>query len=611
MRFLPNRRSRRLRPLLPAFALSGAALLASVSLAGVAEAQTTVVEGFSVNRFDPADRGGEWFALDSLDLRGHLRPAAGAMLDWAHKPLVLYDAQGEEQRAIVSNQLFVHIGGGVNLWDTLRLSLDIPIAAVNSGETGYASASAGSPETLQYSAPNGRPIGDLRLSATYRLAGAFREKLTLALNAHLYLPTGTAAGYTGDDSVRFSPGLEASGAFVPKGSVPPITYAARLGLMVRPNEAVGFSDATGTEVQFAAAAGVQLLDRRLTVGPEVFGSSVVSQSGAFLGRRATPLEVLVGAHMAIPAYKPIPDGFKGGVAIGPGFTHGAGTPLIRVLATIEWTPPIAEVKEAPKPGDRDKDFIVDPEDDCPDDAGPASSEKGKNGCPPPKPKPGDKDGDRIIDLADACPDQPGPPNDNPKKHGCPPPPDRDADTIPDPQDACPDEAGPPNEKPTLNGCPPPKDRDQDTFLDPVDACPDAPGVASDDPKKNGCPMAIIEKGQIRILDQVKFATGSAKILKESDPILQAVAKILTDNPGIAKVRIEGHTDNKGTKIGNKMLSKSRADSVMKWLTAHGIDKKRLVNEGLGQEKPIATNDTEEGRKENRRVEFHIVEEIKK
>ncbi len=71
--------------------------------------------------------------------------------------------------------------------------------------------------------------------------------------------------------------------------------------------------------------------------------------------------------------------------------------------------------------------------------------------------------------------------------------------------------------------------------------------------------------------------------------------------------MEGHTDNRGSAAYNKALSQRRAASVVNWLVSRGIDKKRLSSKGMGLEKPIDTNDTDEGRQNNRRVEFHIVE----
>jgi outer membrane protein OmpA-like peptidoglycan-associated protein len=172
----------------------------------------------------------------------------------------------------------------------------------------------------------------------------------------------------------------------------------------------------------------------------------------------------------------------------------------------------------------------------------------------------------------------------------------------------PDEAGVANEDPKKHGCPPPKDRDGDAITDDVDACPDAAGEANEDPKKHGCPVARVEQGQIKIREQVQFAYNSAQILKASDFIIEAVTKILQDNPGITKVNIEGHTDSKGGDAFSKQLSQRRATAVMQALVKRGIDKKRLTAKGFGEEKPLDTNDTEEGRANNRRVEFHIVED---
>src|SRR6185369_6072482 len=104
-------------------------------------------------------------------MRGHLRPAAGVLAEWSHKPLVLYDKDGNETAAIVKNQLFVHFGGSINILDTLRISLDLPLAALNSGDEG--SVDAADKSVLTYPAPNGRPLGDLRLSAAYRLFGTY------------------------------------------------------------------------------------------------------------------------------------------------------------------------------------------------------------------------------------------------------------------------------------------------------------------------------------------------------------------------------------------------------------------------------------------------------
>src|SRR6188508_2636386 len=93
---------------------AGCALALITSFPTVAHAQS---EGFAINRFDPADRGSDWFAADSLDMRGHGRLALGVTADWGEKPLVLYDLEGDERSAVIGHQLFVHIGGSLMLWD--------------------------------------------------------------------------------------------------------------------------------------------------------------------------------------------------------------------------------------------------------------------------------------------------------------------------------------------------------------------------------------------------------------------------------------------------------------------------------------------------------------
>ena len=142
----------------------------------------------------------------------------------------------------------------------------------------------------------------------------------------------------------------------------------------------------------------------------------------------------------------------------------------------------------------------------------------------------------------------------------------------------------------------------------MDVCPDTPAGKYPDGKRPGCPLASKLGTQIEIFSPVLFKTDSAEILtgKESTDVLDAVAKLLKESPEIVLVRVEGHTDDKASDPHNMQLSKRRAASVVAALVSRGINAKRLRSEGLGKSKPIAPNDTEEGRAKNRRVEFHIV-----
>jgi len=92
------------------------------------------------------------------------------------------------------------------------------------------------------------------------------------------------------------------------------------------------------------------------------------------------------------------------------------------------------------------------------------------------------------------------------------------------------------------------------------------------------------------------------LLEESFAELERVKKFLLEHPDI-KITIEGHTDNIGSLSYNMQLSLARAKAVRDWFIKNGIDEKRLKYKGYGPKKPIAQNDTEDGRSQNRRVEF--------
>jgi outer membrane protein OmpA-like peptidoglycan-associated protein len=86
-----------------------------------------------------------------------------------------------------------------------------------------------------------------------------------------------------------------------------------------------------------------------------------------------------------------------------------------------------------------------------------------------------------------------------------------------------------------------------------------------------------------------------------------VRKVLVEHPEIKKLEVRGYTDNRGDSKANKLLSEQRAQAVVKWLVASGVEAARLSAVGYGDENPVDTNSTESGRKTNRRVEFHATE----
>lgn len=567
---------------LASYRRAAAAAVLSLLLPSAALAQNA---GFAINRFDPAERGSDWFAADSLDLRGHGRLMLGATGDYSRKPLVLYDRDGDEIKSIIRHQLFVHVGGSLVLWDRLRLGVNLPILA-------YQQGSGATVQGVRFNAEDGAALGDLRLAADVRLLGEYRSPISLAAGVAVFAPTGDQDHFAGDGKVRLLPRLLLA------GDVGNLVYAAKLGVLYRANDSGFNGSAQGTEAVVAAAIGYRTTNGKLVVGPELFGSSVITDSDAFFSKRATPFELLFGAH-----YK-VSDDWRLGAGVGPGLTRGFGAPQFRGLLSLEWAPEPKEPLALPPapPKDRDNDGILDNDDACPDEPGVQNDDPKKNGCP----APGDRDQDGILDPDDACPGEPGIASEDPKKNGCPRP-DSDKDGVFDDEDTCVHEPGVRTDDPTTNGCPPPKDSDKDTIFDPEDACPQTPGPRDEDPKKNGCPAARVEQGQIKILERVEFENNSAKLRPASEKILQAVLGVMNEHPEFTKLSVEGHTDNRGGDNHNLDLSRRRAASVMKWLTDHGIAKGRLSSKGLGMTTPIDTNDTDVGRQNNRRVEFHILE----
>ncbi|MFS4492615.1 OmpA family protein [Maribacter sp. 2308TA10-17] len=230
--------------------------------------------------------------------------------------------------------------------------------------------------------------------------------------------------------------------------------------------------------------------------------------------------------------------------------------------------------------DADGDGIEDSKDSCPNQAG----SKEMNGCP-------DADGDGVADKDDACPNEAG----LAALAGCP---DADGDGVADKDDECPNEAGPSENK----GCPW-ADKDGDSVLDKDDKCPDVAGTVAN----NGCPEVTVEV-QKQLNDYAKtilFDSGKSSIKAESTGVMVDIIRILAEYP-TAKFSVEGHTDSQGPAASNQKLSESRANAVRDFLIGEGIGADRLSAAGYGEDKPIATNKTRAGRKENRRVEINLI-----
>lgn len=575
-----------------------------VAWCSVSAAQSST--GFSVNRYEPAEISSEWFFNDTLDFRGQARPAAGLTVDWANEPLT-YTADDGSEGALIRNQVVTHWAATIALWERLRFGVSLPVTVYQEGDEAVLDGTT-------YSVSSAAAVGDVRIGADVRLVGAYRSPFSLAAGMRVWLPTGKQSAYAGDGAARLG------GHLIAAGELGPFVYSARLGATYRTEDPSLPGDAIASELPFGVAAGVRLLDESLVLGPELYGSTGVGD-GRFFDEASTPLELLMGAHYTTSS-------LRLGIGAGPGLTSGLGSPKVRTLLSIAYVAQVPVDSDRDgivdkkdrcphEPGvhsddpalmgcprDTDADGFPDARDACPHEPGVANSDTAKNGCPAVQ----DRDQDEVMDAQDACPDVAGIKSTVPGENGCPPVIDADDDGIADDEDACPTEPGSASDDPQKHGCPTVKDRDGDGINDDVDACPDEAGSASEDATRNGCSKAIIQGDQVKINETIEFELGSAEILEQSSGLLADVARVVAALPEGSKVRVEGHTDGVGSAARNQALSQQRAEAVVRWLVDKGgLAQERLLALGFGPSKPLVPNTTEENRKKNRRVEFHIEE----
>jgi outer membrane protein OmpA-like peptidoglycan-associated protein len=120
------------------------------------------------------------------------------------------------------------------------------------------------------------------------------------------------------------------------------------------------------------------------------------------------------------------------------------------------------------------------------------------------------------------------------------------------------------------------------------------------------PLAQLVDDRIVIREAIFFEEGSAVLLGRSDAVLGAVQQVLSDNPDIDHLLVQGHTNANGGRVYNRRLSNARAAAVVDWLVEHGIDSDKLVSKGYGFDQPLVPHDAEDAVVVNRRVEFLVL-----
>jgi outer membrane protein OmpA-like peptidoglycan-associated protein len=585
-------------------ALAAGAACAVASIAMPSSAQDAGARTGSVERFQPSVPGDPMFGVPSPAVGGHLVPRAAVIADYAYLPLSVED--NGTRTAIVADQLFLHAAISFALFDRVLLSADMPFAVFQTGDSPLVGGT-------RFTSPNEAQLGDLRMGARLRLFGDFWDPFQIGVGGYVFVPTGPAGSYAADGAVRGEPHLLVG------GRTQHFVYSASLGTTLR---------ASARPHTFDARAGAALVlgESFFQIGPELTVTAPLSEDVVVddTNTRIT-LASPVGAELLLGAKLRVLDSLVIGAGAGPGLSQAWGTPVFFGVGSVAYEPLPPKNKDKDTDGDKivdavdacptvpgiasddpkkhgcpdtDRDGIFDAEDACPTVAGIASDDPKKHGCP-------DTDRDGIFDSEDACPTVPGLPNSDPKKHGCP---DTDKDGIFDAEDACPTVPGVANADPKKHGCPP--DRDEDGIPDAQDACPDQKGSADPDPKKNGCPAVTVTPTEIVIHRQIKFKFGRSELDQTVDPVsddlLVEVRDAIVNHPEIKLIEVQGHADTVGPEAYNQELSTARANAVRGWLVKRGIPSDKLVAKGYGSKVPKASNDSPEGRQENRRVQFLII-----
>jgi outer membrane protein OmpA-like peptidoglycan-associated protein len=472
----------------------------------------------------------------------HLAWEAGAWLGWSRDPLVVVRlSDGDRAGALVRNRLGGSLVGALGLAGRAGVALELPFVLHQDRDRGAFAAGG--------LAPLGAAgLGALRLVPRYALLRTPAHGIDLCAVVGVRLPIGAGDSFISSSGVEVAPGLAAS------RRLGRWRLAADLGAVLRGTRRVADLEAgSELEVQAGVARGLEL-GRRFPDEAMVSVSGAVAASRPFSREPESAFEARAAAAWDLRWATRLVAG------VGVGLSEGWGAPVWRVFFATQHAPVRAAIAAA--------ELVVAPP-PAPAEVVPAP--------PPPEPAP-------------AEPPPPLPP---------PPPPDADGDALVDAEDRCPSEAGP-----AENGGCPDRDRDDDGVVDRSDECPDVAGPA----EGRGCPKsgAVRLAGQrIEVEGSVYFDTDRDVIQSRSFELLDSIAAVIAAHPEVGRIRVEGHTDATGSRAHNLDLSRRRAAAVVRHLTGRGVGADRLTSEGFGPDRPVADDQTADGRAKNRRVEFHV------
>lgn len=548
----------------------------------VASAWGQVVGGeiprINAQTFRPTIDGAGLLWADDAGRRRGQRVLGRVLLQYVDDPLV-YESDDDVTTRLVTSVTQLDLLGGVNVGPA-RFGLHVPLYLNTTSDV----------------LPAESGVGDLAADLKLTLLDKPKSAIDLAIGGRVWVPTASVENALGNREVAY----EITGIL--SREFGPLLVALNAGTRGGPEQSlenIELNDA------FIGRLGLGLaLSERSGLGVEA--STQLPYTAPLSNEAGSPLEVL-GSGYIFPSRR---SNLVLRAGAGGGVTPGIGSPDFRVIVGLGMEP------RGEDEGDRDGDGYVDSEDGCPDEAEDFDKFEDADGCPDP-----DNDGDEIVDTDDSCPNDPEDGDGYLDEDGCPEGTLLNV-TVIDEVTELPLEVA----RVTVTGEGDQKQSRLTPFSEEMAegeyglsvttvgyqpheetvTVPEGPPVDVVITLKRKEDAAVtVDRGQIDLRDTIHFETNSSVIKSESFGLLDEAVAVLRDYPEIERIRIEGHTDERGSDEYNQRLSDDRAHSVMTYFIAAGIDESRLKAVGYGESRPLDTRSVPEAWDKNRRVDFFI------
>ncbi len=558
----------------------GLAMLCVLALPTMANAQLGANSGTSNNldieHLQPSALG--LVNADPAEAQRWREYTVGLYLHYARNPLVLF-ADRLQIGEVVSHRASMDLVGTLGILSWLDLTVAVPVSLWQAGDAGLPTGDIAS-------------IGmrDIRISPKLTALRQSWAGIGLAVVPEFSVPSGNSDAFLGAGNLTFSPHLVADRSFdVAWG----LRFALAGGAKFRPRTALGNIE-IDDELFYRAGTGVglpEMLSTKPELVAEIEGRTRLD--APFANKEQNPLLARAGLRLGIDLSQGHRLHTLTGISVG--LTRGYGAPDIQAYIGVSYQRYMS---------DRDGDGIYDEDDECPDKPEDFDGFEDEDGCPEL-----DNDRDGILDVKDKCPLKPEDFDGFEDEDGCPDP-DNDRDGIPDVKDQCPLEPEDIDGFDDEDGCPD-YDDDRDGIPDAQDKCPKEKETINGFEDEDGCPdegdtNVEVTSEKVTINTKIMFGFDSDRIRQESFSILNQVALTLKANPQLERIRIEGHTDLKGSDEYNIELSQRRSESVLTYLVAQGVTPSRLEAVGYGEMRPVIDAVSTEADTKNRRVEFTIL-----